>query len=304
MKIYSPLTGSTNVVFGEQIQSSFLIENYKKQLDVDVQKYFEGLEAVQIYKCLDTGFRFYYPLDTAGEGELYKSLQKHSWYYMDWKWEHEIASEIIRPMDKVLEIGCARCGFLDKIQQKGIDCVGLELNESAYEYGRSRRREILNQSIQYHAKENPEKYDVVCSFQVLEHIAEVKEFIQASIDSMKLGGKLIVSVPNNFPNSPILKNNILNMPPHHMGLWDALSLANLQSVFPLRLERLEIEPIQKYHLGYYQSILQDSLVRKFGFWYKFFKKIGDSIVLNNLHDLSSYLLGHTILAQYRKHETS
>ena len=300
MKIYSPLTGSTNVVLEEEIQCSFLIENYKKRLDTDVRKYFEGLKTVQIYKCLDTSFRFYYPLNTIGDGEFYESLQKYSWYYMDWKWEHEITRKLIKSTDSILEIGCAQGGFLNKIQQKGIECVGLELNESAAEYRRSRGLQILNQSIQEHARENPEKYDVVCSFQVVEHIAAIKEFIQLSIDALKPSGKLIVSVPNNLSNSLILKNSILNMPPHHMGLWDAVSLANLQSLFPLRLERLEIEPIQKYHLGCYQSLLQNSLFRKFGFWYKIFKKISDSIMLNNLYALSNYLLGHTILAQYRK----
>ncbi len=300
MKIYSPLTGSTNVVLEKEIPCRFLIENYKKQLDVDVRKYFGGLETVQIYKCLDTCFRFYYPLDTDGDGEFYEALQKHSWYYMDWKWEHETASKIIKPNDKVLEIGCARGGFLNKIRQKGIDYMGLELNESAAEYGRSRGLEILSQSIQDHAKENPEKYDVVCSFQVLEHIAEVKEFMHASIDALKPCGKLIVNVPNNFTNSPILKNNILNMPPHHMGLWDAVSLANLQCVFPIRLELLEIEPIQKYHLGYYKSYIQDGFIKKYNLFGKIINKISGPLTMNILQDLSNYIIGHTILAQYRK----
>lgn len=305
MKIYSPLTGSTNVVLEEEIQCSFLIENYKKQLNIDVRKYFKDLKTVQIYKCLDTGFRFYYPLTTDGDGEFYESLQKHLWYYVDWKWEHEIASKIIKSMDKVLEIGCARGGFLKKIQQTGIECIGLELNESAVEYGQSRGLEILSQSIQNHAKENPEKYDVVCSFQVLEHISEVKEFIQASIDTMKPSGKLIISVPNN--DSLIFRCNhdlVINMPPHHMGLWDINSLIKIQQIFNLQIEAIHLEPLQAYHVKFSQSLVEKKLSQKLHDKYRFLapliQKSGNRFIEFSMKEVAGYINGHTIMAIYVK----
>jgi len=300
MQVHSPLTGSTNVVLEKEILCSFIIDDYRKHMDFDVTRYFHNLESIQIYRCLDTGFRFYYPFDIDGDSEFYKVLQKQSWYYMDWKWEHEIASMLIEQTDRVLEIGCARGGFLERINQKGIKCVGLELNESALECSRARALEVSNQSIEDHAKENQGQYDVVCSFQVVEHIAAVREFMQASINALKPAGKLIVSVPNNFPNSPILKDNILNMPPHHMGLWDTVSLANLQSVFPLRLERLEMEPIQKYHLGYYQSYIRDRSIKRYPLLGRVINRISKSVTENILSDLSNFILCHTILALYEK----
>ena len=297
----SPITGSKNIYLEKTIKTLFIIEGYKKsQMDIDVSKYFKGIKEIFIYRCLDTGYRFYYPFNTSGDSKFYEGLEKFPWYYMDWKWEHEIASNIIKPRDRVLEIGCGRGSFLIKMQQIGADCTGLELNDNAVSYGQNKKVRILNESIQSHAKNNHERYDVVCSFQVVEHIAKIKEFLQSTVDAVKPGGKLIISVPNNYGDSIILKDNLLNMPPHHMGLWDAVSLANLQNIFSIRLERLEMEPIQKYHLGYYQSLLETSFVQKYRLWGKVFRRVVNFFILNNLNDLSKYILGHTILVEYKK----
>ena len=269
-------------------------------MNIAVSKYFKGIEEIFVYKCLDTGYRFYYPFDINGDSKFYEELEKFPWYYMDWKWEYEMASNIIKSKDKVLEIGCGRGSFLEKMQQKGADCTGLELNKNSVLYGQDKKMKILNESIQNHAKNNHERYDVVCSFQVVEHIAKIKEFLQASIDAIKPDGKLIISVPNNYGDSIILKDNLLNMPPHHMGLWDSVSLSNLQNIFPFRLELLEVEPIQKYHFGYYKSLVENYLAKDSDFWDKFFKRKRRFIIDKSIQCLSKYLIGHTILAQYRK----
>jgi len=308
-RIHSPLTGSTNVVLQEEIQCDFIIDKYKKRMKIDVSKYFQGLESIQIYKCLDTRFRFYYPFNLEGNGEFYEELQKFQWYCMDWKWEHEIASMIIGSVDKVLEIGCARGSFMERVQQKGIECVGLELNKSAIKTGCRKGLNILSQSIQEHAKQNPEKYDLVCSFQVVEHISAIKEFIQASVDALKPGGKLIMSVPNNYPNSPILENNILNMPPHHMGLWDMNSLISVQRIFGIELRGIELEPLQPYHRGYADILVQKGMdvkmLEKYGILGKIIKReitnrFGRRFISYTASKLSKYMIGHTILVQYRK----
>lgn len=308
MQVRSPLSNSTNVMLEKEIQCGFIIEHYKKQMGIDVSKYFQGLDSIQIYKCLDAGFRFYYPFNLEGDGEFYEELQKFPWYYMDWKWEHEIASTMVTPMDKVLEIGCARGSFLERMQQKGIECVGLELNESAVETGRRKGLNILSQSMQDHAKQNPGKYDLVCSFQVVEHIASVKEFTQAAVDTLRLGGTLIISVPNN--DSLIFKchdNIVLNMPPHHMGLWDINSLISIQDIFGLKLKRVELEPLyshRRFVETFLQRELSAGLYRKYGVVGKMLTKVSESIgrriISYTVSKLSHYMIGHTILVQYTK----
>lgn len=304
MQVRSPLTGSVNVELEKEIECNLIIENYSRQLNIDVSKYFRYLKVIQIYRCLDTGFRFYYPFNIDGNGEFYQKLQGFPWYYMDWKWEHKMASVLIRPEHKVLEIGCARGSFLERIQRRGAKCTGLELNESTSEYGRSEGLEILSQNIQDHAKENPGQYDVVCSFQVVEHISAIKEFLQASIDALKPSGKLIVSVPNN--DSLIFKCNqiALNMPPHHMGLWDMNSLIKIQYFYNLQIEALHLEPLQAYHVGYAQSLvvkkLSQELRDRYGFLAPFMQRIGSRVIRFSMREVAEYINGHTVMAIYIK----
>jgi SAM-dependent methyltransferase len=304
MKIRSPLTKLRNTELVDVLDTSFIIDCYKKQLNIDVGRFFQGIREIQIYKCLDSGYRFYYPFNTSGDSKFYEDLEKFSWYYMDWKWEHEIASNIIEPKDRVLEIGCGRGSFMKKVQQKGAGCIGLELNENAALYGQDKKVKILNESIQNHVKNNHERYDVVCSFQVVEHIAKIKEFLQASVDTLKPGGKLIVSVPNN--NSFIILENklILNMPPHHMGLWDINSLINIQQFFGLRVKYIHIEPLQWYHQGYAKDLLNlklsEKMHNKLGFLANILQNPIAKIVNFNVATMSPYINGHTILVVYSK----
>lgn len=305
MKIQSPLTGSYNVKKIQEIKTDFLIKNYQEMLGVDVSKYFKNIDTLEIYECLDSGYRFYYPFNITGDGKFYEELQKHPWYYMDWKWEHGEALKECASAESVLEIGCAQGEFLEKIKTKGINGTGLELNSRATKNGRAKGLSILEESIQAHAQKYKERYDVVCSFQVMEHISPIEEFIQASVDVLKPGGKLIISVPNN--DSVVFTTDdaaILNMPPHHMGIWNLNSLLSLQRLFPLRMEHVYIEPLQSYHATFAIKVAEkkflEKLERKHLSWVPFIKMIGSRMINMGVRSVSEYIIGHSITVVYTK----
>lgn len=299
MQVFSPLTNNLNVVLRRTFSSQKLVNQYKEELGLDVSRFFQE-ENFFLYEDLDTGYKFFYPFYLMGDGNLYEILQNNEWYYMDWKWEHELVRKLISPKDKVLEIGCAKGGFLSKMEERGNESHGLEMNEKAVKIGQKKGLTIFCRTIEEHAATYKSYYDVVCSFQVLEHIAEVGNFIKASLETLKPGGRFIISVPYNHPDSIILKNNVLNMPPHHMGLWNSRSLISLQNIFNIRLQHLEIEPLQNCHIGYYTSYIENLIKEKHRFLGKFAVKIGRRFIKNYLKSLSPYLLGHTILAEYKK----
>lgn len=112
---------------------------------------------------------------------------------------------------------------------------------------------------------------MVCSFQVLEHIADVKSFIESSLKALKKGGRLVVAVPNNdvlffkyrnlrFQNNHYLKTLLLNLPPHHMGLWNPRSIVNLASIYNLKLEALFKEPLNHHRKELIKAILIEKFV--------------------------------------------
>ena len=46
------------------------------------------------------------------------------------------------------------------------------------------------------AGDHHEQYDIVCAFQVVEHLPEIMPFVLAAMSCVKKDGILIVSVPN------------------------------------------------------------------------------------------------------------
>lgn len=302
LTIQSPINGG-KVRFIEKIRTADIIQKYQKKLNIDVSPYIGKTEYISIYECESTQYRFFYPLDIDGDDKFYEALQDTEGYYLPWKWEHQKALERIAKNDQLLEIGSARGAFLEGlVKHFGNDfkACGLELNADAANVAKSKKMEVMVESVQSFSQKNPESFDVVCFFQVLEHISDIKDFITASLKCLKPGGKLILSVPNNDSFIKDLPLNILNLPPHHMGLWNEKSLQNLAAEFNIKSLSFEFESLSPIHVwSYYHA----KLIRIFGnnifskgllisllplIWYK--KRKG----------LSPNIIGHTILAVFEK----
>ncbi len=302
MNINSPLSGSSNIKHIRSIIPQTLIDKYKKKLNIDVSSYLNSINRVDVYEDVETGYRFYYPFDLSGDDHFYRQLQQFDWYYMPWKWEHMKSATYVNENFKVLEIGCAKGDFLQKLKSEyKADVVGLELNQEALKEGISKELQIYPDPIQEHAQHNEYKYDVVCAFQVLEHISNVSSFIQASIKCARKGGKIIFSVPNNHSFSKYdEKNDILNMPPHHMGLWNKKAFISLQDIFDIKLHEIAFEPLQPYHVDWYIDVLERRLLPN-----KIFRKIYDNLNIRSLLEKRilkrrETIKGHTILAVFEK----
>jgi len=300
MIVKSPLTKNSNTICEKNILCRGIIDNYSKTFNIDVSRFFQGMESIQIYRCLETGYRFFYPLNIDGDGKFYEHLQQFDWYYMPWKWEHEQTFHLIKPNEIVLEVGCAKGDFIEKLTKSGINCVGLELNQDAVKEGEQRKIKIFNETVQEHAKSNHEKYDVVCSFQVMEHIASIKDVLQASIDSLKKGGKLIISVPNNDSFLGYDTGNYLNMPPHHMGLWNEQSLKSLTSLFNIKLKEIYFEPLQTYHKSYFENVMISHYLEKFNLNAPIYRKIAKWILPKTISFFPKRIKAFTIQTVYEK----
>jgi 2-polyprenyl-3-methyl-5-hydroxy-6-metoxy-1,4-benzoquinol methylase len=257
MKVLSPLTHRQSVTLQEKLDSKRIVAQYEAEYAFDARPYFENVDSVALYQCNETGYRFFYPPRVAGGSDLYEHLQKLPWYYKSWKWEYDVADKYITERDYVLDVGCGFGAFLHKLHDRNVRCAGLEFNPQAAETAASNGLQVYPETINHHARNNPGKYSVVCAFQVLEHIEAAGDFIADCLKAIKPYGKLIIGVPNN---NPFLykhdKYNTLNVPPHHMGLWDKKSLKNLQKVFPLRPCSFRIEPLSEEHERYCRAQLE------------------------------------------------
>lgn len=289
MEINSPITGGKTTL-ESSISTKRIIELYKR--NTDVTRFFTGLDTVSIYRCHDTGYLFYYPLTVAGDGPFYEDLSKEQLYYVTRKWEHEVADTYIKTGDTVFEQGCATGAFLSHEQAtKQIIPFGTELNEKA-------KQEATEKGISFEPTKNAA---VTCSFQVLEHIADVRDFITEAINATRDGGHIIFGVPNNAGFLKDDKYCFLNMPPHHMGLWTKEVFQKLPNHFPLELVTVHTENLQPNHYrSHYQIYFGDKL-RPLGFLGRVLNKlIFELLAKPYIASKASSLPGHTIVAVFKK----
>jgi 2-polyprenyl-3-methyl-5-hydroxy-6-metoxy-1,4-benzoquinol methylase len=251
---YNPLIPNSPISEVETLDHNHIITKYKKDYKMDVSSYFRG-SSVKIMICEKSGYKFYEPKSLMADGPFYEELNKNSdGTYYPKKWEHYEALKNISPGSSILEIGCGDGNFFKVCKEIGeYSITGLELSKDCVLNLTEEGYTVFNNTIEEYVALNPKKeYDVVCAFQVLEHIYEVKSFIDGCLSLLKKNGILIFGVPNNNPYYyKWEKYHTLNLPPHHMGMWNEVSLKYLSKIFPLEVVYFQTEKL-KNHKHWFQ----------------------------------------------------
>ena len=310
MNLCCPLCHSENINEIENIRVADLKKSYKRMVGDSISDEFIGTQDISFMYCVDCDLKFFNPAITGSE-TFYEKLQKIDWYYMDEKDEYDYAKMFINEEDSVLEIGSGKGAFSKKI--KSNNYIGLELSSKAIDIAAKDNISILNESIQKHAVNNSNKYDVVCAFQVLEHVADIKSFIESSIKCLKPNGILIYSIPSADSFVSLAPNGILNMPPHHISWWSDKALSNLTDLFGIQLIDIYHEELADIHkqwygytvtmrainnlLGRTQPLLDRTLKTKF---LMIFAHISGFFYKQGLDDKRFLPRGHSVTAVYRK----
>lgn len=237
------LCNSTSIATIEQIDTLELASLYESRARVNVRDFFKTSHITYCI-CKDCSLKFYWPL-LVGDGKFYDNLQKYKGYYLKEKLEFKEASRFVKKSDTVLEIGCGEGLFYNYI-----DCgsyVGLEFSSSAIEKANKKGLKVLNQNIEEHALHNEERYDVVCFFQVLEHVEHPGNFIRHALRCLKSNGLLLLAVPSEDSFITSAVNFYLNMPPHHASRWTDDALKKIAIINGLELRYLYHEPLHSIH---------------------------------------------------------
>lgn len=226
------LCRSKDIKVTQVISKEKLIEIYVYNFDFDISSELDE-NLINYYKCHTCGLNFFDP-SSAGSGQFYEKLQvKRKQYYNPLRKEFLFAEKFIKFSDKVLEIGAGYGHFSKIIKTKKY--LGLEFNNKAIEVANSEGINLVKGDIVKLSNDYIEKFDVVCSFHVLEHVQNSHQFIEAALKTLKIGGYLIIAVPCNDSILTSNHNHVLNMPPHHISRYYIKTMKYFEKIFSLKI---------------------------------------------------------------------
>ena len=298
--VRSPLTGGRKVRETRSLPVADIIAQWRANFGIDVTDELAAIEAVREYLCEETGLFFFEPQRAVGSPRLYERLSTFSWYYNPDKWEHRHALVTLPPAARLLEVGCGNGDFISKAEGAGWGrAEGVEINEAAAQFARDAGREVYTADLSAFALAHAEEYDLVCAFQVLEHVSQPRVFLEDCVRLVRPGGHMIVAVPNAdalLGRQP----NLLDAPPHHMTRWGKRSLGSAGRLLGLDLVSVTDEPLADYHVNWYVGSTQIGGGRlRRALWARAGRPALRRALASSTR-LRSLLSGHTHAACYRK----
>jgi SAM-dependent methyltransferase len=255
-----PITGQAGSRLIQLIPSNLLIGLWKASFRVATGAQLVANRQFGLWES-PCGLVFFDPM-IAGNGDFYRNL--YPAWTRDGPWspaaaprtDYGEAAALIRPGERVLDVGCGAGAFAACIPQASF--IGLDDNYPVT----GAAVDIRNESLAAHAAAHREGYDAVCAFHVLEHAADPAKFAQDLQRCLKPGGLLFISVPKYRSAINDIPNFVFNAPPHHLTWWNERALSALAGSTGLQVLSLAGLPLGAHHrLGHWMGRAAPKLTR-------------------------------------------
>jgi SAM-dependent methyltransferase len=201
-------------------------------------------DSADLRHCQACGFGFAWPF--IGGDEQFYSLAFGVSGYPRYRWEFDRTLRAIagRSYANALEVGAGRGAFLERLSPAFVPSSGV----LALEYNADARDELAGRGYRvagadFRSLETDEKFDLICSFQVLEHLDSPDEAFGAIARLLAPRGRAFVSVPNNQRTAWSHRHGgLIDMPPNHIGRWTTAAFRTVAERHRLRVVDSEVAP--------------------------------------------------------------
>jgi SAM-dependent methyltransferase len=229
-----PITGAPAIRLVQWVSANFLVNLWRIVFRVDARSSFGRQERFGLWES-PTGLYFFDPM-LEGDQPFYtqfydRLIERKLWSHDAIRHAFTLAARRTAPGDRVLDVGCGFASFRSLIPRA--DYVGLDPN-----FGGTVAN-VRKETLSDHLRENAGAYDVVCAFEVLEHLTSPARMFADMVHAARPGGRLIVSVPHVPSALTRIPNFLLNGPPHHLSWWTETALRALAGAGGASVESIE-----------------------------------------------------------------
>ena len=187
-----------------------------------------------------SGTIFQAEMPTVGDMNVYADQEYQAGVYSEYAKARDMKIATARPRlaaikklskgKRLLDVGCATGFFMEAATEEGFDVRGVEFSTVAISMARPDIRErIVRGDVNTLLAKEPEKFDVVTAFDIIEHVQNPANFLQEIREILQPGGILAISTPDTGHFLRYLMGSKWPMlqPMQHTVLFSRQSIADL-----------------------------------------------------------------------------
>lgn len=228
----------------------------QQKLKTEIERLWEG-DSCRILRCRNCGFCYADPF-IPGDSAFY-SLFYDNPEFPKWKWEYEETYQQLKlslqngslSNPKVLEIGAGTGMFVQKIAgdlTPKENIVTIEYSEAGKNAIESLGIRSMQEDVRNMGEEFRGYFDVICMYQVLEHMNDLDTVFTKLRELSTPGAQLFIAVPNSAMMTFYEENNAWqDNAPVHVGRWNRRSFEIIGERHMWKLEYHSPEPDTLLH---------------------------------------------------------
>lgn len=184
-----------------------------------------------LYECVKCYVQFWEPFRSPGP-EWYKAQKKYATkeprLYRGYHKKFLSLYPTFPEGTKILDVGCGRGELLQELRKRGCECWGVDFDELTIRAAKERLRlqNLFSMDlIEFLGKKDLPEFDIITSFEVIEHLDDPLSFLQGIKKHLKKSGKIILSTPSRERLMP--DEYSWDFPPTHLSRWNEEAIATL-----------------------------------------------------------------------------